>query len=168
MRLRGLRSPRMESIEVANVQTEHGWTKIANQVLESVLTHKFSENQIRVLITIWRFSYGFRKKTAVIEYMKDFLNYGVPPSKIGRILKDLEGKNVIIIDWDNGEVEYQKDYDKWNVEQIPAFDLSRHARLLALNDRNKKTYKLRGWKNRQRGGGKSVAYQKDNARFCLL
>jgi phage replication O-like protein O len=44
-------------------QTENGFTRISNELLEAILGSKFTERQIKVIFSIIRKTYGFGKKT---------------------------------------------------------------------------------------------------------
>ena len=139
-----------------DVQLEKGYTRVANQTLEGILQHNFNKQELRVLLVLFRFSYGFNKKAAFFDCMQDFVTYGIPASIIGKTLRGLEENKVIEIDWDKGQIWYKKDYDEWGVKEHGAFDADRHKGLLGLNGRHKAGAKIMvaGWNKTQHGGGR--------------
>ena len=49
---------------MANPQLENGYTRIANEILEAMAKVKLSPTQYRVLFVVWRYTYGFSRKSA--------------------------------------------------------------------------------------------------------
>ena len=49
---------------MASPQKENGYTTIANELLEAIYGRKFSASQIKILLIILRFTYGFNRKFA--------------------------------------------------------------------------------------------------------
>lgn len=47
---------------MANPQTENGYTKIANEVLDHICQLKLNGTQYKVILVIWRYTYGFSRK----------------------------------------------------------------------------------------------------------
>ena len=146
----------------ANPQKEHGYTPIANEILDAVLMRKFTKRQDRILIIVWRFSYGFNKKVAYLERLKDFNMYGISPTVISKELLELERLGVLAVDWDTGEVAFVKNYNTWGVLLNAEFDMNQHKRLLRHNI-HQKDRSHKGWNSSRRGGGRpSLGSQSDN------
>jgi phage replication O-like protein O len=47
---------------MANPQIEKGHTRIANEILEHVMKTSLNGTQFRIVIAVWRFTYGFQRK----------------------------------------------------------------------------------------------------------
>lgn len=47
---------------MADVQVEHGYSRIANEILEHIAKLKINGTQFRILMVIWRYTYGFHRK----------------------------------------------------------------------------------------------------------
>lgn len=46
----------------ANPQAENGYTRVANEIMEVVQEYKFSANELKIILCIWRYTYGFQRK----------------------------------------------------------------------------------------------------------
>lgn len=49
--------------EFRSPQLEGGYTRIANELLEAITLAPFSQNQYKVILTVWRMTYGFNKQS---------------------------------------------------------------------------------------------------------
>ena len=49
---------------MANPQKENGYTTIANELLEAIYCSKFSPTEFKMLLFIFRYTYGFNRKVA--------------------------------------------------------------------------------------------------------
>jgi phage replication O-like protein O len=47
---------------VANPQKTNGYTAIANEIIEAVTKVQFNSTQIRIILVVWRYTYGFNRK----------------------------------------------------------------------------------------------------------
>ncbi len=142
--------------ERVSPQLENGYAPIANESIEGILKYKFSKRELRVLFVLFRFSYGFSKKAAVFDMLQDFAIYGIPTCAIGNTLANLEARSVINVDWECGEIEYQKDYTRWRIDKLETFNEEVHKKLIDLNLKHKKKGKVQvsGWEKRNKGGGR--------------
>lgn len=101
---------------MASPQTENGFTKIANELLDKILSCSFSKQQIKIVFAIIRKTYGFNKKSDDISLSQ--------LSKITQMHKTHIAREVTklvtlgIIKKSNGEhayhLELNKDYDQWS------------------------------------------------------
>lgn len=48
---------------MADVQVENGFTRIANELMEVVMLQKFNGSQFKIILAIWRYTYGFSRKS---------------------------------------------------------------------------------------------------------
>ena len=48
-------------------QKENGYTSIANELLEQFYRRRFSSSQLKILLLVIRFTYGFNRKTATLS-----------------------------------------------------------------------------------------------------
>lgn len=102
---------------MADVQLEHGYTRIANELLEHMATIKLSPTQYRLLFIIWRYTYGFNRKEHDLSL--SFLSEatGCDKRQIQRELKSLEDKKVIHQKVKHGsyrKISFNKDYSQWS------------------------------------------------------
>jgi phage replication O-like protein O len=102
--------------DLADVQLEHGYTRIANEILEHMATIKLSPTQYRILFLVWRYTYGFKRKSH--EMSLTFLSNatGIDKRNIQRELKSLEEKRIIVQEVKNGSfrrITFNKNYEEW-------------------------------------------------------
>ncbi|HWO95235.1 MAG TPA: replication protein, partial [Bacillus sp. (in: firmicutes)] len=101
---------------MADVQIEHGYTKIANELLERMALTKLSPIQYRLIFVIWRFTYGFNRKEHKfsLSFFSKATNYD--QRQIQRELQRLEERNIIIQCVQKGKpriISFNKNYDEW-------------------------------------------------------
>lgn len=104
---------------MANVQPEHGFTKIADEILEQMARIKLSPTQYRMLFVVWRYTYGFNRKQH--ELSLSFIQQATELDlrNIRRELKDLESRKIIFQKVAGGQsrvIQFNKDYEQWEGE----------------------------------------------------
>lgn len=107
---------------MADVQLEHGYTRIANDILEHMAGIKLSPTQYRILFLVWRFTYGFQKKEHDMSLSFISEATGLDKRNIRRELKSLEDKKIILQKIKNGcyrKLSFNKNYDEWLCEIEP-------------------------------------------------
>ncbi|MFS0776230.1 replication protein [Neobacillus sp. 3P2-tot-E-2] len=112
---------------MADVQLEHGYTRIANDILEHMARIKLSPTQYRILFLVWRCTYGFQKKEhdMSLSYISEAT--GLDKRNIRRELKSLEDKKIIYQNIKNGsyrKLSFNKNYDEWVGEIEPGAKLT--------------------------------------------
>lgn len=55
-------------MKVCSPQLEKGHTRIANELLEAIIAYPFNATELKVILTVIRRTYGWKKKTALISY----------------------------------------------------------------------------------------------------
>lgn len=114
---------------MADVQPEHGYTKIAHEILEAVQHFQFTQNQFKVLIALWRNTYGWNRKEC--EFSLSFIEKAtnLERKRASATLQSLIEANVII-EIEKGSasktkiVSFNKDYDKWSVKPYKSSGVS--------------------------------------------
>ncbi|GED18182.1 replication protein [Aneurinibacillus migulanus] len=106
---------------MANVQLENGYTKIANKTLEQMAKIKLSATQYRIVMVVWRYTYGFNRK--MHELAISFISEATGCSKrqIERELKDLVLRKILLQESQKGKtslIGFNKDFDKWVSEKV--------------------------------------------------
>lgn len=100
-----------------NVQLENGYTKIANELLEAVYRYDLTKNELKVLLCVFRHTYGYNQKEHVMSLSFIANDTGLPKSKISTALKGLNVKNLLFIIPATGRVPQiigvQKHYEEW-------------------------------------------------------
>lgn len=75
-----------------------GFTKVDNPLLEKLLTSSLTKRQLKIVLLVIRFSFGYQKTYAVLR-KKDFAYAGVAPSciagEIAKLRKLRDRKSVV-------------------------------------------------------------------------
>ena len=81
---------------MANPQKENGYTTIANELLEAIYCGKFSPTEFKMLLFIFRYTYGFNRKVARLS--NSFISGGtkIHEVAVSRALTSLIRDNVLI------------------------------------------------------------------------
>jgi phage replication O-like protein O len=108
-------------LSLADVQLEKGYTKIANEILERMALTKLSPTQFRLILVIWRYTYGFNRKDH--EMSLSFLAEatGIHKQRVKQELDKLIESNVIIVTEEgtfskSRKLAFNKDYDTWRLQ----------------------------------------------------
>ena len=97
---------------MADVQLKHGFTMIANAILENLAKQNFSPNETRVILVVIRQTYGFGKKTDRIS-LSQFASFtGMWDTNASRAIKSLIARR-IVFSLDKKQLQFNKDYDQW-------------------------------------------------------
>ena len=102
---------------MANPQLENGYTRIANELLESILTTSIPARHKDVWWFVVRKTYGFQKKQDRISLSQFTRGTGIDRSGICKILKDLVAWKLLAKK--GGVYSIIKDYPSWVVAQRP-------------------------------------------------
>lgn len=105
---------------MASPQTENGWTKIADEILEALAQTQMGGHEWRLVIGLLRKTYGFQKKADGISLTQWEKITGLGRRRVHVGLKRLEQRGIIIIVRDGtgrghtSTYSFQKDYEQWN------------------------------------------------------
>ena len=108
-------------------QTEKGFTRIANELLEAIQMYKFSLNEMKIIMCVWRFTYGFNRKSHALS-LSFFENHtGLSRTRLNTSLKNLVESNVIEkIDVGDAKrtnsYKFNKHYNAWKIEKYAVFN----------------------------------------------
>lgn len=96
-------------------QTENGFTRIANEILEALAKVNLSAYESRTVFALWRKTYGFQKKEDRISVSQFQEITGLKRQHQCRSLRELEGRQIItrISDGFINKYRFQKDFTKW-------------------------------------------------------
>lgn len=103
---------------MANPQKGNGYTPIANEILEHLYKLKLNGTQFRIIMSVWRFTYGFSRKQH--EMSESFIAEatGTHIKQISRELSSLIDMNIIKVIKDasfknSRIISFNKNYDTW-------------------------------------------------------
>lgn len=106
---------------MANPQKEEGYTSIANAILEALCYSNLSARELRIILCIIRFTYGFHEKEKQLSLSFIEKQTGIKKAHISETLKQLEKCHIITILKNKGitpqTISFQKNYEKWRVTE---------------------------------------------------
>lgn len=100
---------------MADVKLKNGYIKIANNLFEQLFIRDFTLKQLRILLLIFRLSYGFNKTDAVVIPFSRFDVANIHKCDVRRVLAELQKRNIIICDFENNVFTLNKNFDEWMV-----------------------------------------------------
>lgn len=85
-------------VQFVKADTENGFTRIADEMLEYICQAELTGRQMRVLMAIVRKTYGFNKKYdwLAASQIKELMNYAGGENHLREDIKALKSKNIII------------------------------------------------------------------------
>ncbi|MBD7966252.1 replication protein [Fictibacillus norfolkensis] len=110
---------------MADVQPENGFTKIANEILEEMQKYKFNLNEVKVIMCLWRFTYGFQRKKHNMSLSFIENHTGLTRTRVNNSLKNMIKNNVVMAEKgaaNKGNLySFNKNYDEWKTEKYSCF-----------------------------------------------
>lgn len=103
---------------MASPQKENGYTSIANELLEQLYRRRFSASQLKILLLVIRFTYGFNRKTAALSNTFIAAGTGMHEITVSKEVGTLLRDNVLKLHkkptFHNSRViGINKDYESW-------------------------------------------------------
>lgn len=106
---------------MANPQKENGYTAIANEILEHITKINLNGTQFRIVILIWRYTYGFHKTDREMSLAFIAEGIGTTRNHVDRELKALIDRNVVIVSGvgkGRGRLlSVNKNYEEWKEDR---------------------------------------------------
>jgi phage replication O-like protein O len=107
---------------LADVQLEHGYTTIAHEILEATMKLKLSPTQFKIIMAVWRFTYGFHRKDhdMSLSFLAEAI--GAHKQAVKKDLDKLIDMKIIEVTEDSTysksrRIAFNKNYDSWNCLQ---------------------------------------------------
>ena len=114
---------------MADVQTENGYTRIANELLEAITRYKFNGTQLKIVMAVIRYTYGFSRKDAELSLVYLSNATGVDKRNLRREINILIADKVLTVTKEatftqSRMFRINKDYEEWELnnpqwENIP-------------------------------------------------
>lgn len=104
---------------MADVQIDNGeFTRVANVLMEQVAKQHLNGTQCSIILTVWRFTYGFQRCEHKLSVTFIATATGVSTRAIKKELKILIDRNIIIVMKESTKAEsrvlkFNKDYESW-------------------------------------------------------
>ena len=97
---------------MAKPQTENGYTKIANEIIEALCVTNLSSYQSRLLWAVFRKTYGFNKKEDWISNSQLIEITGLRKGHVSRTKKELIQRKILVTSSGN-KIAFNKNYKRW-------------------------------------------------------
>ncbi len=102
---------------MSNPQIEQGYTRIANEILENIMKVSLNGTQFRIVMAVWRFTYGFQRKEH--ELSVRFLATAIAASRtqVERELAVLIERKILLTKEQGAkrarQIQFNKNYEDW-------------------------------------------------------
>ncbi len=103
-------------------QVENGYTRIANELLDAIISHPFSRREYAVFMAIVRMTYGYNKKEDAISGWQLSEITGIDRSHVSKTINELVQKNIIKKS-DSGRISHG--------QSIPFLSINKHYKTWA-------------------------------------
>jgi len=100
---------------MASPQTENGYTKIANELLEQIVATPLPDNEHRMLLFIIRKTYGYNKKEDRISLTQFEKALKRSRPVVSKTLKNLKARNIVVAT-PLLTLKFNKDWETWVVD----------------------------------------------------
>lgn len=106
---------------MAKSDINDGHIDIANDLSEALMRINLSGYQYRIIWCVFRKTYGWHKSTDKISLTQFEKMTGLKGKYICRVIKELEDRNMIIVDRNNriNIYKFNSDYDTWKSKTTP-------------------------------------------------
>ncbi|WP_117170593.1 replication protein [Paraliobacillus sediminis] len=107
---------------MADVQKEKGFTQVANQIFEEIVTRKLNASQLDIIMVVWRYTYGFHRKDHELSVSFFVNSTGLSKKNVKKTLNDLLEAHVLIKTQNHSfhqtrKLAFNKNYDEWLIER---------------------------------------------------
>jgi phage replication O-like protein O len=106
---------------MASPQVDNGFTTLANELLEATYKVKLNGTQFRIVMCVWRYTYGFKRKDheIAVSFLVDAI--GANKRQVQKELKSLFDLNILIETQaatfnKSRKIGFNKDYESWKLE----------------------------------------------------
>ena len=125
---------------MASPQKENGYTSIANELLEQIYRRRFSASQLKILLLVIRFTYGFNRKTSALSNTFIAAGTGIHEITVSKEVGTLLRDNVLKLykkpSFHNSRIiGINKDYESW----LNHLELAEALRVSEIFDRVSET-----------------------------
>jgi|GEM_PF-343870 len=115
VKLADYRKPQQEAMERQVADIEDGYTRIANDLLDAIMSNNFTVRQMKLLLAVIRKTYGFNKKFDWISGEQLSEMTGMPRTRCSSTKTELLNMNVLITE--GRKVGINKVFSDWCVER---------------------------------------------------
>ncbi|KAB8312958.1 phage replication protein [Erwinia endophytica] len=103
--------PDLQVVERRVVDTDNGYTRIANELLEAIASADLTARQLKIMLAYIRKTYGFNKKTDRIADEQIALLTGISRQNVNKAKKELISMNCLLMD--GNQIGVNKEVSAW-------------------------------------------------------
>ena len=108
---------------MSDIQFKNGFTAIPDEIFEAIYTAKFTATELKTVLVVARFTYGFRRKFTPLSMSFLSAATGVTQRSIERAIASLTEKGVILSvpggsRKDSKMLGINKNYTEWSTENV--------------------------------------------------
>lgn len=106
-------------------QKEHGYTPVANEIIEKLIKLPLNGTQWRIIAVVWRYTYGFSRKNHALSEGFISKGTGIHKKQIQREMNELINNCILSVVKEatfssSRIIEFNKHYESWEVtKKIP-------------------------------------------------
>ncbi|MBE2973392.1 replication protein [Priestia megaterium] len=104
------------------INNHKNFTKINNEILENIVKFKFNGTQLRILMVVWRYTYGYQRASheLSINFIANSIN--IDRTRVKNELKTLIQNNAINVIKEGSftqtrVIKFNDNYDEWKIQQ---------------------------------------------------
>lgn len=118
---------------MASPQKENGFTSIANEILDNMSRQPLNGTQFRILMIIFRFTYGFNRKEHQLSESFISKATSIHKKQIQREINELIDYKIVVVTNEASfrsprSLMFNKDYDSWEVtKKLPGSEKDTHT-----------------------------------------
>lgn len=100
----------------ASPQLEHGYIRIANELLEALIRGDFTIRELKVMMAVIRLTYGYQRKSARISLSRLHVLTNVDRAHVSRVISRLVSRKVLLKEQHPGfqVLGINKNYSEWS------------------------------------------------------
>lgn len=107
--------------DLASPQKENGYTPVANEILEQLVKLALNGTQLRIILIVWRYTYGFsrQKHDLSLNFIANAIN--CPKTQVKREIDRLISSKILIIESEASfnrtrKISFNKDYEVYRLD----------------------------------------------------
>lgn len=104
---------------MARPRLKDGFTRIANELLEALISHKMCERKRVIASVIVRLTYGWSREWVTVSQVYIAQVTGIDEANVSRTMRDLKTDGILLTA-QRGVFGVEKDWEKWLVPLIGA------------------------------------------------
>lgn len=117
-----------------DVQPENGYTRIAHKILEETMKLKLSPTQHKIILAVWRYTYGFNRKSHEMSLTFISEATSVHKQQVKNELDKLIERKIIKVIGEHTnrksrKLSFNKNYDEWDSVGVSGITDSKKSRV---------------------------------------